>query len=132
MGCHLAVHHQYEACALMIAMAVLIPDDGEYVATIADSIEAEVIPTFLRYEGIHHDAAISLGSETADTRDYQIIERGVVIIAAALTVAHQPGSIGFVEVLADVRPSAMVLTLYVEFHLTEESISQIYLLIRSF
>ena len=44
----------------------------------------------------------------------------MVVVAAALTVAHQPGTVGLIEILANVGAAAVVLALGVELHLAEE------------
>ena len=92
-------------------MAVFVPDDGETMAAIADAVETEVVPLVLRHEGVHHDAAVGLGTEAADAGNHQVVEGGVVIVAAALTVAHEPGTIDLVKIFTDIGASAMVLTL---------------------
>ena len=115
----------------MIALAILVPYDGKHMTTIVDVIETEVIPRVLRHEGIHHDATFCLGPKTANTGNHQVVEGGVVIIATAFTVAHQPRAIGLIKVFTDVWSSTMVLALNVKLHLTEERIAQIYLIILS-
>ena len=44
----------------------------------------------------------------------------MVVIARTLAVAHEPRAVLFVQIFADVGPSAVVLALHVELHLAEE------------
>ena len=68
----------------MITLAVLIPDDGKYMAAIVHAIKTEVIPLVFRYEGIHYDAVVGLRTETTNARDYQVVEGRVVVITTAV------------------------------------------------
>jgi len=112
-----AVNEEGEAAPLVVALAVLIPDDGECVASVADAVEAKVRPSVLGDKGIGYDAAVGLGTEAADAGDDEVVVGGVVVVAAALTVAHEPGTRLLVEVLTDVGAAAVVLALGVELHL---------------
>ena len=104
----------------MVMLAVLVPDDGEDMASIVDAVETEVRPLPLGQEGIDGDTAVDLGTEAADASDDKVVGGGVVVVAGALAVAHEPGPGLFVEIFADVGAATVVLAFGVELHLTEE------------
>ena len=116
----MAIDQEREAAALVVVLAVLVPNDGECVTAIADAVETEIRPLALRHERVDNDAAIQLRTQAADAGDDEVVVSGMVVVAAALTVAHKPGTCLLVEILADVGTAAVVLALGVELHLAEE------------
>ena len=44
----------------------------------------------------------------------------MVVVAAALTVAHEPCAVGLVEIFTDIRTAAVVLALHIHLHVVEE------------
>ena len=109
MSHHLTVYHQGKTCSLVITLSVLVPEDGEDMTTITDTVQTEVVPFVLRHERVYHDTAIQLWAESADSRNHQVIERRMVIIATALTVSHQPCTVGLIKILSDIGTATVVL-----------------------
>ena len=95
----------------MVVLAILVPDDGECVTAIADAVETEIRPLALRHERVDNDAAIQLRTQAADAGDDEVVVSGVIVVAAALTVAHKPGTVGLIEILANIGAAAVVLAL---------------------
>ena len=116
----MAVDEEGEAYTLMVVLAILVPDDGENVTSVADAVEAEVRPCILWQERIDDDAAVNLGTEAADASDDEVVISGVVVVAGTLAVTHQPGTSFLVEIFADVGAATVMLALSVELHLAEE------------
>ena len=82
-------------------------------------IQAEPFPLARRQQRIHFDGVIHTWSQTYQTRNYQIIESGMVVITRAFLIAFKPITGHFIQILTDVWATAMVLQLYIQFHLTE-------------
>jgi hypothetical protein len=95
----------------VIVLAVLVPDNREGMTTADNAIETEVIPLAIGYQWIYYNTAVCLGPESADTRYHQVVERRVVIVAATFAVAHKPGTICLVKILANIGSATMMLTL---------------------
>ena len=87
---------------------------------IAHVVKAEVGPLSGRHKRIDFDAAVGLRTNACYTRDDQVVEGGMVVVAAAFTVAHEPCAVGLVKIFADIRSAAVVLALHIQFHLLEE------------
>ena len=68
VGTALAIDEQGEATALVIALAVFVPDDGKYMATVVDTVETEIVPSVIGQQGVHHDTSIILWTKSHDAR----------------------------------------------------------------
>ena len=119
--CHLlAVNEKNETLAVAIMVARLVVYDRDVMTMIEHVVETEPVPLAIRQKRIYHDAAVGLRTQTADARNHQVVKSRVVVVAAALAVAHEPCPVSLVEIFADVWFATMVLTLYIHFHLMEE------------
>ena len=65
MGDFFAVDEYAEAGASVIALAGLVPEDGERASVIADVIQAEVIERTIGYEWVDFDQVIRARAEAA-------------------------------------------------------------------
>ena len=74
IGYCLSIDHQREALSLTIVLPVTVPDDGEHLAVITDSVKAEVIPIVGRDQRIDNDATVSLWTKTDKSCDDDISE----------------------------------------------------------
>ena len=101
-------------------MAVLVIYYGKNVAVVVYVVKAEIIPSVFRDERVDYYAAVSLRTQTYQSCNHEVGKCRVVVVAAALAVAHEPSPVFLIEVFADVRTSAMVLAFDIQFHLFEE------------
>ena len=60
MGALLAIDEQGEATALVITLAIFVPDDGEHMAAVVDAIETEIVPLVFGQKRIDHYTSIIL------------------------------------------------------------------------
>ena len=103
----------------MVAVAMLVPKNRDDVAVVEDVVHAEPIPLSLGDERIDLQGAVGTRAQTRKTRDHQIVEGRVVVVAGTLLIAFEPVARHLVEVLADVGTTAVVHRLDIEFHVAE-------------
>lgn len=103
----------------MITGTVLVIEDGEVVTMITHLVKTEVLPFASWDDRTHLDGLIGTRTETHDAGDDEIAESRMVVISAALLVALQPVTSGFIKILTDVRFATHALTLHILLHLIE-------------
>lgn len=103
----------------MIAGTVLVVEDGEVVTMITHLVKTEVLPFANWDDRTHLDGLIGTRTKTHDAGDDEIAEGRMVVISAALLIALQPVTSGFIKILTDVRFATHALTLHILLHLIE-------------
>ena len=99
----------------MVAVAILVVDDGDETSVVRHSCEKEVVPCGwdMRTDG---DFCRHGWTQSAQSGDDKVAIRGMIIIAGTLSVAHQPLSVFLVKVFPYVGPPTTIPVSYT--HLT--------------
>ena len=103
----------------MVAVAILVVDDGDEASVVRHSGEKEVVPCGwdMRTDG---DFCRHGWTQSAQSGDDEVAIRGMIIIAGTLSVAHQPLSVFLVKVFSYVWPPTTILRLGVFLQMMEK------------
>ena len=107
----LAIDIDAQTAPLVVALAVLVPKDGDVASVVGNVVKTEPIPLPFRDERIDLDGVVVAWTQTYETGNHEVVESRVIVVAAALLITFEPVAGHFVKILADVGTATVMLRL---------------------
>lgn len=81
MSDQFSIDKDREALALVVALAVIVIDDGDVMAMIEHIVKTEVVPGVFGNERVYDEDIIGRRANADETVDDKVAEGGVVVVA---------------------------------------------------